>query len=193
MDGLLRAAWEERGAGLPLLRHQPPDVLPLAETLPLTPHRQPGGALASAPPGAATDLVAGAGRGGAGVARAISSLGQGQAGAAAARGRLDGGSEFQAHFERACQEHGIRPDGRPSGRLFVLPPRSPKLNGSVERAQRTHPEEFYEVWDLPWTVTPLNRKLRAWERIYNTVRPHQSLGYRTPREYLRELAHAGKG
>ena len=55
-----------------------------------------------------------------------------------------------------------------------LPPRSPKLNGSVERAQRTHTEEFYQVWDLPWPVTPLNRKLRAWERIYQTVRPHQA-------------------
>jgi len=98
--------------------------------------------------------------------------------------QVDGGSEFQADFERSCQERGIR--------LFVLPPRSPKLNGSVERAQRTHTEEFYEVWDLPWTVGPLNRKLRAWEQIYNTVRPHQSLGYRTPHQYLRELAHAGK-
>jgi putative transposase len=98
--------------------------------------------------------------------------------------QVDGGSEFQADFERSCQERGIR--------LFVLPPRSPKLNGSVERAQRTHTEEFYEVWDLPWTVGPLNRKLRAWEQIYNTVRPHQSLGYRTPQQYLRELARAGK-
>ena len=30
-------------------------------------------------------------------------------------------------------------------RLFVLRPRSPKLNGCVERAQSTHTEEFYEV------------------------------------------------
>jgi len=66
--------------------------------------------------------------------------------------QVDGGSEFQAEFETECQRRGIR--------LFVLPPRSPKLNGSVERAQRTHTEEFYEVWDLPWTVGPLNRKLR---------------------------------
>ena len=99
--------------------------------------------------------------------------------------QVDGGSEFQAQFEAECQRRRIR--------LFVLPPRSPKLNGSVERAQRTHTEEFYEVWDLDWTVTALNRKLRVWEEIYNTVRPHQSLGYRTPHQYLRELAHAGKG
>jgi transposase InsO family protein len=88
--------------------------------------------------------------------------------------QVDGGSEFQAQFERACQQRGIR--------LFVLPPRSPKLNGRVERAQRTHTEEFYQVWDLTWTVADLNRQLRPWERIYNTVRPHQALGYRTPKQ-----------
>jgi len=48
--------------------------------------------------------------------------------------QVDGGSEFQDTFERECQRRGIR--------LFVLPPRSPKLNGHVERAQRTHTEEF---------------------------------------------------
>ncbi len=48
---------------------------------------------------------------------------------------MDGASEFKADFEEACQERGIR--------LFVLPPRSPKLNGHGERAQRTHQEEFY--------------------------------------------------
>ena len=86
--------------------------------------------------------------------------------------QVDGGSEFQADLEQACQERGIR--------LFVLPPRSPKLNGAVERAQRTHTEEFYEVNDFSLEVAPLNRELLAWERIYNTVRPHQALGYLTP-------------
>ncbi len=27
--------------------------------------------------------------------------------------------------------------------------------------------------------------LRAWEDIYNTIRPHQALGYLTPAEYSR--------
>lgn len=98
--------------------------------------------------------------------------------------QVDGGSEFQAQFEAECQRRGIR--------LFVLPPHSPKLNGHVERAHRTHQEEFYEVWDLDWTVAALNRQLRRWERVYNTVRPHQALGYRTPQQYLRELARGAK-
>ncbi len=97
--------------------------------------------------------------------------------------QVDGGSEFAAAFEAACQQRGIR--------LFVLPPRSPKLNGHVERAQRTHTEEFYEVAQLEWTVQAITRPLRQWERVYNTIRPHQALGYRTPQEFLRDLARAG--
>ena len=85
---------------------------------------------------------------------------------------VDGGSEFRAGFEEACRQRGIR--------LFVLPPRSPKLNGAVEPPKRTHTEEFYEVNDFPLEVAPLNRELLAWERIYNTIRPHQALGYLTP-------------
>jgi hypothetical protein len=52
---------------------------------------------------------------------------------------VDGGSEFYLHFEEECQRRKIR--------LFVLPPKSPKLNGCVERARRTHTEEFYEVYE----------------------------------------------
>jgi transposase InsO family protein len=86
--------------------------------------------------------------------------------------QVDGGSEFQAEFERECKKRGIL--------LFVLPPRSPKLNGRVERAHRTHREEFYEVADLGWTVAEIRPHLLAWEQIYNTVRPHQALDYKTP-------------
>ncbi len=90
--------------------------------------------------------------------------------------QVDGGSEFQAQFETACLDRGIS--------LFVLPPRSPKLNGSVERGQRTHTEEFYEIYDGELEITPLNQALQAWEYVYNHIRPHQALGYLTPREYL---------
>jgi len=92
---------------------------------------------------------------------------------------IDNGSEFMAEFETACAERGIR--------LFVLPPRSPKLHGSVERANRTHTEEFYEVTDAEPDLASLQAGLRAWETVYNTVRPHQALGYLTPAEYLASL------
>jgi putative transposase len=90
--------------------------------------------------------------------------------------QVDGGSEFQDAFEGECQRRGIK--------LFILPLRSPKLNGHVERAQRTHTEEFYEVTDTTFDISELNQALLKWEQVYNTVRPHQALGYLTPQQFL---------
>jgi putative transposase len=90
--------------------------------------------------------------------------------------QVDGGSEFKSHFETYCQEHHLK--------LFVLPPRSPKLNGKVERLQRTFEDECYRCLDVPLRVAHLSAGLRAYEKIYNHVRPHQALGYLTPAEYL---------
>jgi transposase InsO family protein len=90
--------------------------------------------------------------------------------------QVDGGSEFKAQFEQACQQKGLK--------LFVLPPRSPKLNGRVERAHRTHLEEFYQVYDFGMDLPTLNIVLSDWERIYNTVRPHRALDNLTPQQYI---------
>lgn len=92
--------------------------------------------------------------------------------------QIDGGSEFKAEFEEACRERGLL--------LFVLPPKSPKLNGKVERSHRTHEEEFYQCYEGELTVQALQPELRAWEHTYNHVRPHQALGYRTPAQWLRK-------
>jgi len=92
--------------------------------------------------------------------------------------QVDGGSEFHAEFETLCEALGIR--------LFVLPPCSPKLNGHVERAQRTHTEEFYEVYLGDLDLKNLNPALADWEHTYNYIRPHQALRWRTPAEYLRD-------
>jgi transposase InsO family protein len=90
--------------------------------------------------------------------------------------QVDGGSEYRAGFEEACQQLGLK--------LFVLPPHSPKLNGRVERAHRTHLEEFYAVIPKSAQIDKLNIDLYKWERIYNQVRPHQALDYLTPAEYI---------
>src|SRR5882672_9608454 len=90
--------------------------------------------------------------------------------------QVDGGSEFAAEFEEACQQKQLP--------LFVLPPKSPKLNAHVERSHRTHNEEFYEVQADSDQLPALNQQLRRWEKTYNCVRPHQSLAYLTPLEFL---------
>jgi transposase InsO family protein len=86
--------------------------------------------------------------------------------------QVDGGSEFAAEFESACQQRGLH--------LFVLPPRSPKLNGAVERANRTHSEEFYQVTTCSLQINKLNRELRHWEKIYNTAAPISPLATSHP-------------
>jgi transposase InsO family protein len=90
--------------------------------------------------------------------------------------QVDGGSEFAAEFELACQQKQLP--------LFVLPPKSPKLNAHVERSHRTHHEEFYQVYADSDQPPRLNHQLRRWEHTYNCVRPHQSLAYLTPLEFI---------
>ncbi len=96
--------------------------------------------------------------------------------------QVDGGSEFKASFEAACQDLGLA--------LFVLPPRSPKLNGRVERLNRTFREEFWELYDGDLDLPPLRAALREWETAYNHARPHQALGYLTPAAHLAALGEA---
>jgi len=92
--------------------------------------------------------------------------------------QIDGGSEFKAEFEEACAALALP--------LFVLPPHSPKLNGRVERSHRTHDEEFYQCYDGDLALAELRPALRAHEDVYNTIRPHQALGYATPLAWLQD-------
>jgi len=47
--------------------------------------------------------------------------------------------------------------------------------------------EFYQVTACSLEMNKLNRELRQWEKVYNTVRPHQTLGYLTPLQFLNQL------
>lgn len=94
--------------------------------------------------------------------------------------QVDGGSEFMAEFEDACRDRGVR--------LFVLPPRSPKLNGHVERSNRTHKEEFYYRLASTTSLAQVNKLLRRWEDVHNTYRPHQGLGQLTPLAFHQKCA-----
>ena len=91
--------------------------------------------------------------------------------------QVDGGSEFMAEFERECQDRAIP--------LWVLPPRSPKLNGNVERTIGTWRCEFYGCRDIPDNLAETNRLVDAFADEFNRVRPHRSLGCSTPEEFLK--------
>ena len=64
-------------------------------------------------------------------------------------------------------------------------PRSPYLNGKVERAQRTALEEFWATADLKGTS--LADELAEWQTFFNWRRPHSALGGRAPMDRVCEL------
>jgi putative transposase len=90
--------------------------------------------------------------------------------------QVDGGSEFMAEFEAACQAKGLA--------LYVLPPRSPQMNGAVERCNGAWRYEFYQTYDLPSAVEDLNPILDSYQHLYNHHRPHGALAGKTPAQYL---------
>lgn len=90
--------------------------------------------------------------------------------------QVDGGSEFKAEFEQACADKKLV--------LYELPPKSPKLNGGVERCNAAWRYEFYAVYDLPTRVEALNPHIDAFQHLYNHHRPHGALAGRPPAAYL---------
>jgi transposase InsO family protein len=92
--------------------------------------------------------------------------------------RTDRGHEFQARFHWHVEDQGIR--------HVYIKPRTPQLNGKVERSHRTDHTEFYQLLTYTDDVD-LNAKLEAWEDFYNYDRPHISLDGKTPYEVMKSL------
>ena len=95
--------------------------------------------------------------------------------------QTDNGSEFGLDLTALLKRLGIR--------HTHIRPRSPHLNGKVERVQRTVQEEF---WDGigPGSLQEWERFLQDYVRFYNQRRQHSALGYTAPIEYaLQRLPH----
>jgi hypothetical protein len=98
--------------------------------------------------------------------------------------QTDNGSEFKKYFDKAIAE-------MDKVKHVWSYPRSPKTNGYVERFNRTVQEEYinYEIDVATYNLKLFDDKLNEWLIYYNTVRPHQSLGYKTPNEVLKLLTY----
>ena len=92
--------------------------------------------------------------------------------------RTDRGHEFQAQFHWHVEDKGMR--------HVYIKPRSPQLNGKVERSHRTDQEEFYQLLTYTDDVD-LNKKLTEWEKFYNFNRTHGAFDGNTPYEALRSV------
>jgi len=96
--------------------------------------------------------------------------------------QTDNGSEFESAFHRVLEEQGIR--------HVRIRPRTPHLNGKVERVQRTIAEEYWDGVTSP-PDPAWEQGLQAYLHTYNRQRPHRSLDYETPWRYARKrLAEA---
>ena len=93
--------------------------------------------------------------------------------------QTDNGAEFQSQFHWHLETLDIR--------HVYIRPRTPHLNGKVERSHRVDDQEFYQLLDkdgISDDIHLFNEKLREWEDYYNYHRPHGALGGQTPYERL---------
>ena len=100
--------------------------------------------------------------------------------------QTDNGAEFQSQFHWHLEGQDIR--------HVYIRPRTPHLNGKVERSHRVDDQEFYQLLDKDGVTDDIhlfNEKLREWEDYYNYHRPHGALGGQTPYERLVEKTRAG--
>jgi transposase InsO family protein len=94
--------------------------------------------------------------------------------------QTDNGPEFGSSFHYHLLDKGV-------GHRYIKP-RTPRLNGKVERSHRIDAEEFYRLLDgaVIDDANVFNNKLQEWEDYYNFHRPHGGLGGQTPYERLRQ-------
>jgi len=97
--------------------------------------------------------------------------------------QTDNGSEFLGTFHEYLEAEGLQ-------HRFSYP-RSPRINGVIERFNRTLQEEHVER-TLEWWCDPpvATAKLRLYLDWYNAKRPHQALGYQTPLAYLKTVTES---
>lgn len=92
--------------------------------------------------------------------------------------QTDNGLEFLGDF--SCHL-----DHRQIKHLFIYP-RCPKINGFIERSNRSLKEEFinHNLDSLLTNLSLFNSKLIEHLVWYNTTRPHQALKFMSPIDYL---------
>ncbi len=96
--------------------------------------------------------------------------------------RSDNGLIFQSRrFRSACRDYRLRQE--------FITPYTPEQNGMIERFFRSLKEEC--TWHRNFrSFGEAKAAIRSWIRWYNEERPHQALGYQSPREYQAQQLNA---
>jgi transposase InsO family protein len=91
----------------------------------------------------------------------------------------DNGSEFLREFDLACEAHKIK--------HYWTEPSSPNQNAYVESSHRIDQKEFYDIRYIPDDLAGFNEALSVWVYEYNAIRPHGSIGFLSPDNYLKSV------
>jgi putative transposase len=90
--------------------------------------------------------------------------------------RVDNGPEFISHkLDVWCREHQIS--------LAFIQPGKPMQNAFVERCNGNIRKELLNAYVFT-SLTEVRQKTERWRIDYNTSRPHKSLGYLPPEEFV---------
>ena len=91
--------------------------------------------------------------------------------------QTDNGGEFLKYFDQELNRQKIT-------HHFTLI-HSPRINGCIERFNRTIQEEFLDRTDtMIVDAKRFHTELTDWLSWYNTSRPHVALNYKTPCEFF---------
>lgn len=93
----------------------------------------------------------------------------------------DNGSEFQGEFAATCRHLAIP--------QYHSRPQTPKDNAVNERFNRTLQDEFLQLGNFTTDTVRFNRRLTEWLVEYNFNRPHQTLGYLSPIQFIYRHHH----
>lgn len=93
--------------------------------------------------------------------------------------QTDNGAPFLKEFEKLCKELGIP--------HYFIYPRTPKQNTYVEISHGADKREFYQQGNVSSILPVMQERVREWERVWNSIRPHEALGQLTPEEYFLKI------
>ena len=92
--------------------------------------------------------------------------------------QTDNGSEFLGEFDKLCKRLNIP--------HYFIYPRHPKQNTYVETSHSADEKEFYQQGNVSSLLEVMQMRILEWQNVWNTIRPHESLGYLTPEAYFRK-------
>jgi len=94
--------------------------------------------------------------------------------------RVDNGPEFISHQMAGwARRHAVH--------IHFIQPGKPAQNGYIERLNRTFREDVWDAY-LFSSLDEARRITFEWLEEYNSIRPHASLGNKTPYEYSSNIA-----